>query len=212
MPYSWHTSWLAFGCMARRLYDWNAVQAYHDEGHGFVECARRFGFTHTAWIKAIRRGRLQVPRAPFPDRRRKYNWTEIQAYYENGHSYRQCMENFGFCAVSWTDAVRRGDIKPRRFGMPIAELLASRNRDRKHLKARLINAGLLSNNCQMCGLTEWQGRALNMHLDHINGSNDDNRLENLRMLCPNCHSQTPTYGGRNLKRAGLARSGPPRVV
>jgi 5-methylcytosine-specific restriction endonuclease McrA len=42
-----------------------------------------------------------------------------------------------------------------------------------------------------------------MHLDHINGVRDDHRLENLRMLCPNCHSQTPTYGGRNAKRHSL---------
>ena len=42
-----------------------------------------------------------------------------------------------------------------------------------------------------------------MQLDHINGVKNDNRLENLRMLCPNCHSQTQTYGGRNLKRRAL---------
>lgn len=198
--------------MAKRLYDWKAVQAYHDEGHGFVECARRFGFTHTAWIKAIRRGRLQVPRSRFPDRRRKYNWAEIQAYYEDGHTYRQCMQNFGFCAVSWSDAVRRGEIKPRPFGMPIAELLANPQRNRKHIKARLMRAGLLQNICQSCGLASWQGKPLHMHLDHVNGVKNDNRLENLRMLCPNCHSQTPTYGGRNLNRAGVARYEGPDVV
>ncbi|MBV8344438.1 MAG: HNH endonuclease [Candidatus Eremiobacteraeota bacterium] len=89
--------------------------------------------------------------------------------------------------------------------MPIAELLSDPGRNRKHVKMRLLNAGLLTNICRSCGLSEWQGKPLNMHIDHINGVRDDNRLENLRMLCPNCHSQTPTYGGRNLKRAGAAR-------
>jgi hypothetical protein len=46
----------------------------------------------------------------------------------------------------------------------------------------------------------WNNKKLNLHLDHINGNNSDNRLENLRWICPNCHSQTPTYTGRNSKR------------
>lgn len=48
--------------------------------------------------------------------------------------------------------------------------------------------------CENCGITEWQGLALTLHLDHINGINNDNRLENLRFLCPNCHQQTHTWG------------------
>lgn len=189
--------------MARVLYDWNAVQAYYDDGHGFVECARRFGFAHTAWIKAIQRGKLRVAATRFADRRRRYDWAEVQRYYDEGHSYRQCKHHFKFCAGSWTDAVRRGDIRPRKFGMSISELLSSPKRNRKHVKGRLIRAGLLENSCHTCGLKEWQGRTIGLHLDHINGVRDDNRLENLRMLCPNCHSQTPTYGGRNTRRRSL---------
>jgi RNA polymerase subunit RPABC4/transcription elongation factor Spt4 len=44
---------------------------------------------------------------------------------------------------------------------------------------------------------EWNGKVLTLQVDHINGVNDDHRLENLRFLCPNCHSQTPTYAGSN---------------
>jgi hypothetical protein len=47
--------------------------------------------------------------------------------------------------------------------------------------------------CAICGISEWCNRALVLHLDHVNGINNDNRLPNLRLLCPNCHSQTPTY-------------------
>ena len=47
--------------------------------------------------------------------------------------------------------------------------------------------------CSQCGLWEWQGKSISLHLDHLNGISNDNRLENLRLLCPNCHSQTPTY-------------------
>lgn len=50
--------------------------------------------------------------------------------------------------------------------------------------------------CAWCGIVEWRGKPLVLHLDHINGINNDNRLVNLRILCPNCHSQTPTYGKR----------------
>jgi 5-methylcytosine-specific restriction endonuclease McrA len=96
--------------------------------------------------------------------------------------------------------------------MSIGELLSDPKRNRKHIKARLVKAGLFDNSCQSCGIVDWRGRPLSMHLDHVNGIRNDNRLENLRMLCPNCHSQTPTYGGRNLKRAAVARAGTGVVV
>jgi len=68
---------------------------------------------------------------------------------------------------------------------------------RTHLKQRLLKAGLKENRCELCGISEWLGKPLNMQLHHLNGDGSDNRLENLELLCANCHSQTSTYGGRN---------------
>ncbi len=71
---------------------------------------------------------------------------------------------------------------------------------RKNLKKRLINNNLLENKCNNCGLSnEWNNKPLILQLDHINGISDDNRLENLRLLCPNCHSQTDTFSGRKTR-------------
>ena len=60
------------------------------------------------------------------------------------------------------------------------------------LVPRLLAKGW-ADNCALCGISEWAGKDLSLHLDHINGIHDDNRLVNLRLLCPNCHSQTETY-------------------
>lgn len=186
--------------MPKRFYDWAAIQEFHDHGHGFRECRKRFGFSHWLWAKAISTGMLRTSPSRFEDARRKHDWSEIQAYYDEGNSVRDCMSRFGFTAAAWEKARNRGEVQARQNqGMPIEELLAGR-RYRGHVKKRLLRAGLLENQCADCGLGEWRGKALNCHIDHINGVKDDHRLENLRMLCPNCHSQTSTYGGRNLKR------------
>lgn len=68
---------------------------------------------------------------------------------------------------------------------------------RGSIKSRMINANLLDTKCAVCGISSWLDKALTLQLDHINGISSDNRAENLRLLCPNCHSQTDTYCGRN---------------
>ena len=71
------------------------------------------------------------------------------------------------------------------------------NYSRGSLKKRLISEGILEYKCHICSISDWLNTTLVLHLDHINGVNNDNRLENLRLLCPNCHSQTNTYTGKN---------------
>ena len=130
---------------------------------------------------------------------RRYDWSEIQAYYDAGHSITECQLKFGFSRQSWHQAQQRGKVRSRPHGMPLEQLLAS-PRNRHHVKLRLLNAGLKENRCERCGIDEWLGRPLSMALHHVNGDGSDNRLENLQMLCPNCHSQTENFAGRNRRR------------
>lgn len=83
---------------------------------------------------------------------------------------------------------------------PLSEvLIKDSNYKRGHLKKRLIKEGILEYKCSKCGIHEWNNESLSLILDHINGVYNDNRIENLRLLCPNCNSQTDTFAGRNVR-------------
>lgn len=92
--------------------------------------------------------------------------------------------------------------------MPLEKMLVADRpqTNRSHLKLRLLEAGLKENRCEWCGLKEWRDQPLSMALHHINGDGRDNRLENIVFLCPNCHAQTPNYGGRNGHRRRRLRA------
>ena len=68
---------------------------------------------------------------------------------------------------------------------------------RSSVRKRIIKENLIDYKCGVCKIDTWDNKKLALHLDHINGKNGDHRLENLRWLCPNCHSQTNTYAGKN---------------
>ena len=59
--------------------------------------------------------------------------------------------------------------------------------------------------CSCCGISEWNGKSLSLQIDHIDGVNTNNVVENLRYLCPNCHTQTETWGVKNVSEEGRKR-------
>lgn len=129
---------------------------------------------------------------------RRYDWTVIQRYYDQGHSLRECRAQFGFSSQTWHEAVKRGAVTPRPVKLATEEFFkAGVYRNRTYLKLRLLGEGHREPVCAACGLREWRGRQLSLALHHINGDRNDNRLVNLELLCPNCHSQTATFSGRN---------------
>lgn len=84
---------------------------------------------------------------------------------------------------------------------PIEELLSSGTTVCiSHLRTRVLNEGLKEHKCERCGRTEWEGEPIPLQLHHINGDKSDNRLENIQLLCPNCHALTDNYCSRKNKK------------
>jgi hypothetical protein len=116
----------------------------------------------------------------------------------NYRSFHNRVKKLGLSTAHFIDPKQWNSGKkfgPRR---PVEDyLVKGRHCSSNSLRRRLISEGIKEARCEKCGITEWNGSPAPLELDHINGDHDDNRLENLQILCPNCHAQTDTYRGRN---------------
>lgn len=72
--------------------------------------------------------------------------------------------------------------------------------DISHMTGKVWNQGVKEHKCECCGSTKWMGEPIALELHHINGVKDDLRIENLQILCPNCHAFTDNYRGRNINK------------
>jgi len=108
---------------------------------------------------------------------------------------KKSKSQLNFCTRSCKDKAQRigglSAIQPKHYG------------DSPSSKTSIIR--IRGHSCESCGLTRWQGQLIPLELDHVDGNAGDNSLTNLRLLCPNCHAQTPTYCGRNRGRGRKSR-------
>ena len=115
----------------------------------------------------------------------------------------QAILKLGLDTSHWTGrGHRRGATSPVVAAKPLQAILRrGTTPNTSKLRRRLIEAGLFEPICSDCGLSTWQNANIPLELDHRDGDRTNNLIENLRLLCPNCHALTPNYRGRNIGRS-----------
>jgi hypothetical protein len=122
----------------------------------------------------------------------KLNFPALGCYYT---FFKKKISQMGIDTTHWIKSKPQNYIKKK----PLEEIL--NYSDASVVRRRILQDKIFDYKCSICSINEWQDKKLTLQLDHIDGNNKNHSLENLRLLCPNCHSQTDTYTGRNAKRS-----------
>lgn len=154
----------------------------------------------------------------------KWNKQSMIEIAPNVHSYSELMRQLGVKPVSGNFSTVKKKIKEYNINIShftgrvwnknqrskkkyiLSEILVQNSpyNTPSKIRQRLIDEGVKEHKCERCGLTEWLKEPIKLELHHINGVNTDNRIENLSILCPNCHAFTDNYRGKNVKRSALS--------
>jgi hypothetical protein len=139
--------------------------------------------------------------------RNKHDWAAVQVDISAGMTVREAKQKWGFAVRSYEKAIKRGDLTPRTRDFLKDKSLSdlclafygrrTMNYHRRLIRKKMVSEGRCDDACSECGLREWRGKRLTLEVDHKDGNPRNNVPENLRLLCPNCHSITETWRGRN---------------
>jgi 5-methylcytosine-specific restriction endonuclease McrA len=120
----------------------------------------------------------------------------------NYATIKRCINELRVDTSHWTgQGHRKGSVRPVVAARPLQSILvrgSAYHSDK--LRRRLIREMVFEHRCAGCRLSDWLGSKIPLELDHKDGDRSNNVLENLRLLCPNCHALTPTYRGRNARK------------
>lgn len=129
---------------------------------------------------------------------KKINLKPTGGNYKTIHSYanKHKIDLSHLSGQGWRKGSKKPVIKPKN----IKEYLVQNSfYNSNRLRKRLISESIFEEKCSNCKKSKWMNKKIPLELDHINGINTDNRISNLRLLCPNCHALTDTYRGKNIK-------------
>lgn len=123
----------------------------------------------------------------------------------NYHSFKERFKAFGidtnhFIGQSWAKGVAPPTTHTKETFIDKVLKKGGKGWRSSAIREKLYFFGLREKECEKCGIKEWNGVDITLHLDHIDGDHSNNELSNLRILCPNCHSQTITYCGNKNKK------------
>lgn len=127
------------------------------------------------------------------------DWSAAQEFYDGGATILETRRRFGISASVWRDGRSKGFIATKgRLTDDEIFVTESPYMKTERLRRKIIeDRGL---RCEKCGIEDiYNDEPITLQVDHINGVSNDNRIENIRLLCPNCHSQTHTYAGKNIR-------------
>ena len=111
--------------------------------------------------------------------------------------YNLNIDHFDFCALGY----KIGHKPKNKIELSVILVDKSEYVSSSNLRERLYKEGLKKEKCELCGQGPiWMSKKMSLRLDHINGVNNDNRIENLRIICPNCDATLDTFSGKNVKR------------
>jgi len=195
------------------------IKAIHD-GLSTRAMALKFGLSQSGMMYRLKKYNLNIPTercvlwsVPNSDEfirvvKKCISFSDVLrtfGFKPEGHNLQVVKKRAKRLSIDCSHMKRYGKVNGRKWGpapIELEELLIKNcKHERKWIKKKLIDSGILKNECSECGQgPEWREKKLILVLDHINGLNDDYRRKNLRLLCPNCNSQTPTFSRRKFKK------------